>query len=172
MENLEVLSPLNNVLTVKSAAILRCVSKITNYYIKPKEYSFYKIFKKLYSFNFRVDIVDMLFESDQIYLDNFDSEEYFYPIENHYRGKQIKEYVYKYYYQCISDFLHNFNNFSEAKNAGLDLLITIADHCGDYDDNSRLLCGILIELCLEEYNNYYRSIENTCWCDCENCNNF
>ena len=54
MENIQVLLPLNNILTVKSAAILRTVSKICKNYVKVKDYSFYKIFKQL---NLSVDSV-------------------------------------------------------------------------------------------------------------------
>ena len=60
MENLSVLEPLNSFLSVKSSARLRAVSKTCKNCIHVKQYSFYKIFKKL---DIRPDtILNMLFK--------------------------------------------------------------------------------------------------------------
>jgi hypothetical protein len=92
MENPIVLLPLNERLSVKSAAILCCVSKTTRMYIKPKNYSFYRIFKQLDLK--QITVIKMLFESDRNYSH----------IGFHKNIKGIIRYITRTRYgQCVSD---------------------------------------------------------------------
>ena len=147
MDNYEVLLAIDNVLSVKSSAVLRTVSKITKQYITPKKYSFYKFFKQL---NFDKDlIIKMLFNSDPVFIKI--KTEYYFPIEYHKYGNQIKEYVLNtVYYWCIQDFSETLADF-EYENYGYSLIELIKEHCEIYCDYSPLL-NLLIQLCYEEYN--------------------
>ena len=92
MENPIILLPLNERLSVKSAAILCCVSKTTRVYIKPKNYSFYRIFKQLDLK--QINVIKMLFESDPNYSH----------ISLHKNITGISRYIMRTRYtQCVSD---------------------------------------------------------------------
>ena len=143
MENIEVLMPLNTVLTVKSASILRAVSKTCKYFIKVKNYSFYKIFKQL---DLSVDsVIKMIFEADSHFLDHDHDELYYFPIKFHDFGDKLKEIVLdsKYYF-CFQDFA------DILKNAGIGRTLNqiACDHCMIYTDYYPLQ-GLLIEMCVD-----------------------
>ena len=142
---------LDNVLTVKSSVILRTVSKTIRKYITRKKNIFYKIFQQL---NFtEINIIKMLFESDQVFINNDIDEEYYLPIETHKHGLKIKEYICNtnVWWLCIMDFIEIINN--ENFNANLEndnttLINFTCDHCVMYS-SYKPLQGIFIELCID-----------------------
>ena len=145
MDDLQILIALNNYLSVKSAARLRCVSKTTEKYITPKKYSFYSIFKKidLSSDN----IIKMLFESDKVFIEYQKNEELYLPIKYHRFSNTILKYVLSvnYYYYCLllfSEYL------IESNDNNLDIEEMAKIHCEEYTDYKPLL-GILIECCVD-----------------------
>ena len=143
MENSQILYPLNDILTVKSAARLCCVSRIMVKYIKPKNYSFYKIFKQLnFSNNF---IILLLFNSDQQFIELSAQEEYFYPIESHKYEIEIKSLLYKKYDTCVSAFLED---IVDLEDDFFDVFHHAVIHCATYTDN-KLICGTLSEMCCD-----------------------
>ena len=144
METPEVLIPLNKVLTVTSAARLRAVSKIIKMYIDVKEYSFYKIYKKLdlssecvVNMLFHLDPLFITIAHDFICLDEFS----YYPINNHTYCDVIKQYLFKKYYFC-------FQYFEEIVYNEFTSLQEISDHCRMYTSNI-FIYGTLFELCLD-----------------------
>ena len=145
MENTQILSPLNNVLTVKSAAILRTVSKTCKNYIKVKNYSFYKIFKQL---NLSTDsVVKMLFEADTEFTTDDFFETFYLPIEYHKFGEKIKEIVLNSeYYWCIMEFAEELIAYNEDDEPDISRLQLACDHCVLYTSYVPLQ-GLLIELC-------------------------
>ena len=144
MENYEILLAIDNVLSVKSSAVLRSVSKITREYITLKKYSFYKIFKQLKTTEDLIII--MLFKSDPSFLSI--ETDYYYSIEYHKYGKGIKEYVINStFYQCVKDFIQA--NF-EYQYYDYQIVELIKEHCEMYSIYKPLL-SLLIQLCYEEY---------------------
>lgn len=149
MQNSQILLPLNDVLTVKSAARMLCVCKTFKLYIEVKNYSFYRIFKQL---DFKKEtIIKMMFKTDQEFIEQDDLEDYYYNIENHKYGNSIREYVINNYLNIILDFvdsihdqgLHNFGNI-ELMQCACDYIVDIFDY--------KPLQGILVELCIDEIN--------------------
>ena len=145
MQNSQVLLPLNDVFTVKSAARMRCVCKTFKFYIKVKNYSFYRIFKQL---DFKKEtIIKMIFETDQQFIKQDDIEDFYYHIGNHKYGYFIREYVLNNYLNYILEFvdsiydqgLHNFVN-GEIMQCACDYIVLIF--------NYKPLQGVLIELCI------------------------
>ena len=151
MEHPDVLMGVNNILTIKSAAIMRTISKTFKYYIKVKEYSFYHIFKHL-SVN-EDSIIEMLFNYDSDFVEQDDLEDYFFPIENHTIGPKIKEYIINKstYYQCIMDFAEALIDGSYYLNQyhPHPLYELACTHCMLFTD-FKPLQGLLIELCVEK----------------------
>jgi hypothetical protein len=141
METPDVLMALNNKLSVKSGAILRSVSKTTKFYISVKNYSFYRIFKQL---NFD-NIIEMLFEYDQDFVDQDYIEDFYYPIENHKLGPRIKEYILNKYEDIIINFSELLMNWHDIY---LSLQQMACDYCVIYTQYKPLQ-GLLIELCVE-----------------------
>jgi hypothetical protein len=150
MEQLGVLIPLNDYLTVKSAAILRVVSKTCKNYIEVKKFSFYSLFKKLEIDE--LNVIKMLLKSDKVWMDhnsvNFGTDS----INIHKHGNEIKRYIERTeFYDCITDF---------EKKLDEELIIsdpsdfyfpghTIDEHCADYTDYYPLY-EILITICYEK----------------------
>lgn len=146
MENTQILLPLNKILSVKSAAILRTVSKICKNYIKVKNYSFYKIFKQL---DLSIDsVIKMVFETDQDFINEDEYEDYFLSIKNHKFGDKLKELVLnsKYFY-CLEEFSDFLIDYGE--NLGGTVEQYACEHCLLYT-NYKPLQGLLIELCIEK----------------------
>ena len=146
MENTQILLPLNKILSVKSAAILRTVSKICKNYIKVKNYSFYKIFKQL---DLSIDsVIKMVFETDQDFITEDEYEDYFLSIKNHKFGDKLKELVLnsKYFY-CLEEFSDFLIDYGE--NLGGTVEQYACEHCLLYT-NYKPLQGLLIELCIEK----------------------
>ena len=149
MDNIQVLLPLNNILTVKSAAILRTVSKICKNYVKVKNYSFYKIFKQL---DLSVDsVIKMVFKADEDFITDDEDEDYFILIKNHKFGDKLKEIVINSkYYWCLQEFAEELIQFGQWNMDRYTTLIQVAcDHCMRYTDYQPLQ-GLLIELCVEK----------------------
>ena len=144
MNTPKVLIPLNKILTVTSAARLRAVSKITKIYIDVKQYSFYKIYKKLDLSP--ESVANMLFHLDPLFImiaHVFISvnEQSYYPINNHRYCDVIKQYIFKKYYFC-------FQYFEEIVYNEFTSLQEISDHCRMYTSNI-FIYGTLFELCLD-----------------------
>ena len=144
MENIGVLMPLNEILTVKSAAILRTVSKTCKYFVKVKEYSFYKIFKQL---DLSIDnVIKMVFEADLHFLDHDKDETFYLSIENHEYGDKLKELVLdsKYYF-CLTEFADHITEYNIDTNDD-DFLQIACDFCVLHTPYHPLQ-GLLIEMC-------------------------
>jgi hypothetical protein len=149
MQNSQLLFPLNDVLTVKSAARMQCVCKTFKLYIKVKNYSFYRIFKQL-EIN-KETIVKMIFETDQEFIEQDDIEDFYYHIGNHKYGYFIREYVVNNYLNYILEAvdsihdqgLHNFDN-GELMQYTCDYIVLLFKY--------KPLQGVLIELCIDEIN--------------------
>ena len=139
---------IDNHLSVKSTARLRCVSKTTEKYITPKKYSFYSIFKRLdLSPN---SIIKMLFETDKEFINEVYYRYPFYPIKNHKYGYGIQQYItYTSDYMCIWDFYELISDFNH-ENYGFELLELAYDHCSHYT-SYKPLRGLLTEMCVCEY---------------------
>jgi hypothetical protein len=128
MENCNILMSINDSLSLKSQVRLKCVSKTCYKHIIIKNYSFYRIFKKLkISVN---RIIRMLYELDNNFIIKDALESFYYPIENHKYGLEIKRYVLNsYYYICIDNFKEIIEDLNEEdeenfKNFLLIILIT------------------------------------------------
>ena len=145
METPDILMALNNKLSLKSRAIMRSVSKTIKFYIVVKNYSFYKLFKQL---NCHVDnVIEMLFEYDQEFVEQDYLEDFYYPIKNHILGLKLKEYILNtQYYYIIRDFVEILNNINFNDHMPLHQLA--CDYCVMYTQYKPLQ-GILIELCVE-----------------------
>ena len=146
MENTQILLPLNKILSVKSAAILRTVSKICKNYIKVKNYSFYKIFKQL---DLSIDsVIKMVFETDQDFINEDEYEDYFLSIKNHKFGDKLKELVLnsKYFY-CLEEFSDFLIDYGDHLGGTVEQYA--CEHCLLYT-NYKPLQGLLIELCIEK----------------------
>ena len=151
MQNSQILLPLNDILTVKSAARSRCVCKTFKLYIKVKNYSFYRIFKQL-EIN-KETIITMMFETDQEFIEQDNVEDFYYDIKNHKYGSFIKEYVINSYFNYVVDFvdsihdqgLHNFVH-GEIMQCACDYIVLIF--------NYKPLQGVLIELCIDEISKF------------------
>jgi hypothetical protein len=145
METPDILMALNNKLSVKSGAILRSVSKTIKLYIVVKNYSFYRIFKQLSCY--MDNIIEMLFEYDQDFINEEYDEDFYFPIENHILGLKIKEYVLNSnYYWVIMDFADTLININP--NDVFPLYQLACDHCVLYTQYKPLQ-GLLIELCVD-----------------------
>ena len=143
MDDLQVLLPLNNYLSVKSAARLRCVSTITRDVIKLKNYSFYNIFKQLdLSPEY---VIKMLFESDKQFVFYHEHAVFYMPISRHKYGKGIKEYIKVRFYNCINSFNERLKRYPPTRHKNLHM--DARDHAFDYT-SYRPLRFLLTELCL------------------------
>ena len=149
MENPQIISPLNEVLTVTSAARLRAVSRMFRSLVIVKKYSFRSRFLKLEITS--ENITKMLFEYDQDFVENDDPIQYFSPIKNHILGERMKRYIEcSENYWVIPDFEYTFDQFDPE--SGILLIQLICDHVLEYTDYHPLQ-GLLIEMCLDEYGN-------------------
>lgn len=150
MQNPQLLSPLNEILTVKSAARMQCVCKTFKIYIKVKNYSFYRIFKQL-DFNPET-IIKMFFELDKDFIIQDDFEPFYYPIAHHMYGNYIKNYIldgnFMYIIYDFVDSIHDqgLNNFTNDE-----ILQCACDYILDFFDYKPLQ-GLMVELCMMEIN--------------------
>ena len=148
MEN--ILVPLNNFLTIRSAARLRAVSKLTRYYIKVKDYNYYPLFKRM-KFT-KTDLLKLVIRTDRNWLKLESNAKYFYDINFHKHGKNIKEYVSKLNNcQFCIEFLKNKLNNKLNNNHFIEKDAFIYFHCIDFVRNFTM-CGIFSQLCIEKYN--------------------
>jgi len=144
MENSQILQPLNNILTIKQSIILRSVSKTCKLYIKKR--SIYKFFKQL---NLSVDnVIKMIFEADQVFIEQESEEDYYLPIELHTFSEQLKKIIFdsKYFY-CLEEFSDFLIDYGE--NLGGTVEQYACEHCLLYT-NYKPLQGLLIELCVSK----------------------
>ena len=147
MEQLGVLIPLNDYLTVKSASIMRSVSKTFKNYIEVKNYSFYRIFKQL-----KIDelsIIKMLLNTDQNWLsrDCYDGFLVF-----HKYGKKIERYIENtQFYMCVVEFQEKLDGLWEDYPVDDDNIEDEAYHHSDQYTNYEPLQKILFKLCLDLY---------------------
>jgi hypothetical protein len=147
MENCSILICLNDSLSLKSQVRLKCVSKTCYEYIIIKNYSFYRIFKKL-KINVN-SIIKMLYELDNNFIIKDALESFYYPIENHKYGLEIKNYVLNtYYYLCIHNFKEILEDLNKEEEENFDNILYY--HCIDYTDYVPLQ-SLLQELCNEHY---------------------
>ena len=146
MDNPSVLIPINDYLSIKSQARLRAVSKTCKNCIHVKQYSFYKIFKKL---DIRPDtVLIMLFKLDENFLFLSDEAEfYYYPIKYHTHCNIIVKYALKYYSDCIRGLPYYIKTLDQYI---FSILETASQHCAFYSDEI-LIHGLLVELCLLNY---------------------
>jgi hypothetical protein len=149
MNSPDVLMPLNNYLTIKSAARMRATCKCVKWYIKVKDYSYYPIFKKL-----KIDhlsVIKALLSTDPGWLDENSSDDSGQIINYHKHGFEIKKYIENtQFYMCIMEFKEKLDD-ELIVDDGLDFYIpgqTIEEHCNDYTDYYPLY-EILITMCYD-----------------------
>ena len=144
MEQSGILMPLNGHLTIKSAMVMRTVSKLTNRYIKVKEYNYYPLFKRL-KFT-KLDLLKLIVRTDPVWLKADSDARLWYDINLHVYGESIKKYICKLYsYRFCIKFLKNkFYKINIEKHA------FIYDHCIDFVRHFTT-CGIFSQLCIEHY---------------------
>ena len=153
MEN--ILVPLNGFLTIKSAAILRAVSKLTRYYIKVKDYNYYPLFKRM-KFT-KNDLLKLVIRTDRNWLTLDSNAKYFYDINFHKNGKNIKEYVSKLnnFQFCVKFISKELTILKNFKNLNIQSAIIkeeyVYHYCIDFVRNFTM-CGIFSQLCIEKYN--------------------
>jgi hypothetical protein len=146
MEQLGVLIPLNDYLTLKSATIMRSVSKTFNKYIEVKKYSFYRIFKQL-EIN-ELSIIKMLLNSDQNWLSN-DCYDGF--LVFHKNGKKIEKYIENtQFYMCVVEFQEKLDGLWDDYPVD-EFIEDEAYHHSDQYTNYEPLQKILFKLCLDLY---------------------
>ena len=141
MENSQILQPLNDVLTVKQSIILRTVSKTCKLYIKKR--SIYKLFKQL---NLSVDnVIKMIFEADQVFIEQESEEDYYLPIELHTFSEQLKKITYSKYFVCLEEFSDFLIDYGDHLGGTVEQYAY--EHCVHFTDYKPLQ-GLLIELCV------------------------
>ena len=147
MENSQLLVPLNEALTVKSAARMRAVSRTLRDNIIVKKYSFYKKFQKLEISSRK--IIELLFNFDPEFVELDDPADFYTPIEHHVLGNRIAQFIhFTEYYWIVVDF--SYIATDQDPDDDRSLVQAACDHVMTYTDYQPLQ-GLLIEMCVNEY---------------------
>jgi len=147
MESPDILMPLNTYLTIKSASILKTVSKLLNEYIYVRK-SFYKIFKSLNCS--QENIIMTLVFSDKAWYDYDKNANHWYSITHHKHHSNLLRYIENtQVYTSVIEF-EEINDTLEFVDSDF-VYDVLQNHCELYIDNY-LIQQILVEMCIIKYN--------------------
>jgi len=148
LDNYTIIIILNHFISYKSQLCLSLVSKDFKNYIILKKYSFYQNFKKILRNINKKLLIEILFESDEEFVQNEIYFPIFYNIKNHKYGNNLKNYVLNYKFYCIIKFKKKINKKIKNNKKINDLENYASNHCQWYS-TYRPLQGLLTQLCLD-----------------------
>lgn len=142
--------PLNDRISLVSQARMRSVSKFFRDTIILKKYSWYHHFKKIKENICKENLISIIFEMDQQYIQDEELYAVYLPIENHLYGSNLKHFIkLSDWYCCVIDFGEIMK--VHGKEEDFDIVEEVCNHCEVYTEY-RPLQSALIQLCFEEYN--------------------